>query len=46
MESDLKTTEPEEIQEENDGLKKAHLAGVFGRSEYANKEFWNDRFRQ
>ncbi len=31
--------------EQKDHLDELHKKGVFGRSEYAKKEFWNDRFK-
>jgi hypothetical protein len=37
----------EEPQEANSELlDKLHNTGVFGRSEYAKRDFWNDRFRE
>ena len=40
MESDLKENNVQEIKKEDE------KGGVFSRSEYAKKEFWNERFEK
>jgi hypothetical protein len=38
---------PQEINNDQkaENLEELHKKGVFGRSEYAKKDFWNERFR-
>lgn len=45
-------TNPDSTQKETSNetsselLDRLHNTGVFGRSEYAKKDFWNDRFKE
>ncbi len=47
MQTNSDSNPNQETSEQNSELlDKLHNNGVFGRSEYAKRDFWNDRFRE